>query len=70
MIEGWMILVLFLACPLFFAVGFALGLYHVRRLAVSGGETRYPELVRDAVDAYRREYPGTKEVGKKNDVGE
>lgn len=62
MIEGWMVFALFLTSPLLFVVGFLLGVFHVQYLAINGGESRYPKAVQDAVDAYRREYPGIQDI--------
>jgi len=55
MIEGWMILALYLPVPLIFTVGFFLGKRHVRHLAKHGGESRYPAFVQRTVRKYRNE---------------
>lgn len=36
-------------------IGFVVGRLHIRRLAWKGGEDRYPAVVADAVEAYRRD---------------
>lgn len=62
MIEGWMLLALFVASPLFFIVGFAFGTYRVNRLAVRGDEQISSKKLREAVEAYRNAYPGMEEI--------
>jgi len=39
-----------------YVVGLYLGKWHVRRLAVRGGEDRYPEPIPEVVRAYREEH--------------
>jgi len=41
--------------PLVFAAASFFAKWHIRHLATTGGEERYPELVRDVVEKYRRE---------------
>jgi len=41
--------------PFSFAIGFFICKWHVKHLAYSGGEDRYPEMVTDVVRKYRRE---------------
>ena len=39
--------------PFMFLIGYVVARWHVRRLAVAGGETRYPAVVQRTVEAYR-----------------
>lgn len=56
-----MIIALFLVSPLCFLFGFVTGGYHVRRLAASGGEQRFPSFIVDAVETYREKRPQIEE---------
>lgn len=63
MIDGWIVLALYLPVPLIFVAGFLLGKRHVRHLAKHGGEDRYPAFVRRTVQKYRAErYPPEDQV--------
>lgn len=39
--------------PLMFLLGYGVARWHIRRLAVHGGEQRYPAIVQETVEAYR-----------------
>jgi len=41
--------------PFSFAIGFFVCKWHIKHLAYSGGEDRYPEMVADVVRKYRQE---------------
>lgn len=56
MIELAMAIAIFvipIGWPLMFLVGYAIARWHVRKLAVAGGESRYPAIVQQTVEAYR-----------------
>ena len=41
--------------PFLFIIGFHVGKRHIRRLAINGGEERYPQKVQEVVERYREE---------------
>lgn len=67
MIDGWIVLALYLPVPIVFVVGFLLGKHHVRHLAKHGGERRYPAFVQRTVKKYRAERLSHKEQGVTGD---
>lgn len=41
--------------PYLFVIGLYIGKEHVERLAYNGGESSYPEWIRESVEAYRKD---------------
>ncbi len=52
MIPSWLPAITMISSTVV-GVGYILGKLHIRRLAFTGGESRYPTLVQQAVSAYR-----------------
>lgn len=55
MIPSWLP-VLTMVSGTIAGIGYAIGKLHIRRLAFTGGESRYPRAVQKAVSAYRTEH--------------
>ena len=41
--------------PIIFMSGAIIGKYHIKKMAREGGEKRYPEFIRNAVEKYRED---------------
>lgn len=51
-LSSWLSVITVLSLPAI-GIGFVIGRLHIRYLAWNGGETRYPSLIVEAVEAYR-----------------